>query len=313
MRFVSLIVMACCFHALAFSQTVDPSRNPISLIPVKKIDSIRLTRVLPLWQRGGIGQLTYAQLAQSNWAAGGENSHAINWVVNLFANHSKGHNVWNNTLDIAYGMQKVGEKPMRKTDDKIDITSKYGHLISPKLYLSAIINVKTQFADGFKYDDSKGTQELISGFMSPGYFVFALGLDYKPTKSLSFVVAPPSIRVTVVRDDSLSAAGAFGVDKGKNIKYEAGSTVTASFKAEVMKNVVLQGKVNLFSNILDQPENVDVNMEAILAMKVNKYLSANLSTNLIYDDNVKIKNSDGTASAKLQSKEVFGVGISYKF
>lgn len=296
------------------AQSVDPVSSQMSLLPVKKIDSLRFTKKAPPpWNRGGIGQLNYSQLAQANWAAGGENSHVVNWVVNLFANRVKGHNVWNNSLDIAYGMQKVGEKPLRKTDDKIDITSKYGHKISPKLYLSASVNFLTQFADGYKYDDGKGTQELISSFMSPGYMTFAIGLDYKPASALSLVLAPPSVRVTVVREDSLSRIGAFGVEKGKSIKYEAGSTMTATFKTEVMKNVVLQGKVNLFSNILDQPENVDVNMEALIAMKVNKYLSANLSTNLIYDDNVKIKNADGTSSAKLQTKEVFGVGISYKF
>jgi hypothetical protein len=54
-------------------------------------------------------------------------------------------------------------------------------------------------------------------------------------------------------------------------------------------------------------------------MKVNKYISVNLNTQLIYDDNVKISfdnNNDGIVDEKgsrVQFKEIFGVGFSYKF
>jgi len=57
-------------------------------------------------------------------------------------------------------------------------------------------------------------------------------------------------------------------------------------------------------------------------MKVNKYISFNLTTHLIFDDNIAVpfdKNNDGnietgeSVRSLVQFKEIFGVGLSYKF
>ncbi|MBI5218822.1 MAG: hypothetical protein HY958_07825 [Bacteroidia bacterium] len=73
------------------------------------------------------------------------------------------------------------------------------------------------------------------------------------------------------------------------------------------------------TNYLDHPENIDVNWEVLIAMKLGKYLTATISTTLIYDDNTKIQiddNEDGIIEAegpRVQFKEIFGLGFSYKF
>ena len=58
----------------------------------------------------------------------------------------------------------------------------------------------------------------------------------------------------------------------------------------------------------------------IIAMKVNKYISVNFNTVLIYDDNTKIKvdrNKDGildlVPGSRVQFKEILGAGLSFKF
>jgi len=55
-------------------------------------------------------------------------------------------------------------------------------------------------------------------------------------------------------------------------------------------------------------------------MKVNKYISVNFNTVLIYDDNTKIKvdrNKDGildlVPGSRVQFKEILGAGLSFKF
>jgi hypothetical protein len=57
-------------------------------------------------------------------------------------------------------------------------------------------------------------------------------------------------------------------------------------------------------------------------MKVNKYLSFNLNTMLIYDDNISVpsdRNNDGIITSGeairslVQFKEIFGAGLSIKF
>ncbi len=86
-----------------------------------------------------------------------------------------------------------------------------------------------------------------------------------------------------------------------------------------MENITLQTKLELFSNYLETPQNIDINWETLISMKVNKLISATLSTHLIYDDDIEItidKNDDGIIDERgprIQFKEVLGVGFSYKF
>ena len=72
--------------------------------------------------------------------------------------------------------------------------------------------------------------------------------------------------------------------------------------------------LGLFSNYLENAQNVDLDWKVFVTMKINDYLSANLNTHLIYDDDIKTSDKDGNPEgAKVQFKEVFGVGLTYKF
>ncbi|MEA1873516.1 MAG: hypothetical protein U9N51_03675 [Bacteroidota bacterium] len=84
-----------------------------------------------------------------------------------------------------------------------------------------------------------------------------------------------------------------------------------------MKNVNFQTKLDLFSNYLNNPENIDVAWDVLLAMKVNEFLIATITTNLIYDDDIDIafEQEDGLVIMRpaVQFKEIFGLGLSYSF
>ena len=81
-----------------------------------------------------------------------------------------------------------------------------------------------------------------------------------------------------------------------------------------MQNVSLGTMVELFSDYIHNPQNLYVNWTVLIAMKVNKYISATLNTQLIYDPAVKIKQSDGSeVGPRVQFKQVLGVGLAYKF
>ena len=43
-------------------------------------------------------------------------------------------------------------------------------------------------------------------------------------------------------------------------------------------------------------------------MAINKWFSTTLTTNLVYDDDVKIAQKDGTKGPRVQFKEILGVG-----
>ncbi len=270
------------------------------------------------WKTGGISNVNFSQTALINWAAGGENSYAVNGLLSLFANYKSGENAWDNSLDMGYGLLNQGEVGLRKTDDKFDFLSKYGRKAFTNFYYTALVNFKTQFAPGYNY----GTNKVkISNLFAPAYLLTAVGLNYQPNKNFNAFLAPFTGKMTIVTDEELSNAGAFGVEKGKNTRTEFGGYARMiytrnDFKGEILKNMSLTSKIDLFSNYLKNPQYVDVSWENIIAMKVNKYISVSLNTHLLYDYDMKIvdTNNDGTPDkTKVQFKEILGVGFVYKF
>ena len=237
----------------------------------------------------------------------------MTWVfMGIYAaNYKKDKLNGDNTFDFRYGFLKEEDQKLRKSDDMIDMSSKLGIEASKNWYYSALLNFKSQFAAGYDYPD---TDNAISKFMAPGYLSLGLGMDYK-TDGFSLMMAPVSGKFILVTDDDLSDEGAFGVEEGKTMRAELGATVKAQLKKDIWENVTLDTKVDLFSNYLDQPKNIDVDWTFKIIMKVNDYLSANLITQLIYDNDVKIQGDDETLppSPALQFMESFGVGLTFKF
>lgn len=177
---------------------------------------------------------------------------------------------------------------------------------------------------GYRYPD---VTNKISKLFAPAYVLFAAGLDYKPNAHFSTFAAPLTAKITIVADDALSAAGAFGVTPGEKTRAETGGYLRIiytrnDFASEILKNVSFTSKLDLFSNYRYKPQNIDVSWETLLALKVNKYITVSLNTHLLYDDNILIpidRNENGVIEPgeapgkRIQFKEIFGAGFSYKF
>jgi hypothetical protein len=281
----------------------------------------QITDTIPGWKTGGVAGFNLAQTALINWAAGGEKSFAVNGIFSVFANYKKHKIAWDNSLDLGYGILSQGEDAdFKKTDDKVDLLSKFGREAYKNLYYAALFNFKTQMTPGYNYLDD-GTKNMISDKFAPAYVITAIGLDYKPSAYLSVFAAPLTGKITIVSDQVLSDAGAFGVDPGKSTNSEFGGYIRMiysknDFESEFMKNVSFTTKIDLFSNYLEDPQNIVVNWETLIALKVNKFINVNFNTHLIYDDKILIaKEVDGVMeeAPRIQFKEIFGVGISFKF
>jgi hypothetical protein len=235
---------------------------------------------------------------------------------------------------MAYGLLKSGNNKARKNEDKIDLTSKLGrYAFYDHWYYTALVNFKTQFDNGYNLPDDSN---VVSHFMAPAYVIGSIGLDYK-TKDNSFsaFISPVTSKTIIVNDQKLANAGAYGVDaaqydsvagvyvivkNGSMVKSQFGGYVKIAFKKDIMKNVNLATKLELFSDYLKDPQNIQVNWEMLISMKVNKFISASISTNMIYDHNIPVpveREINGVKVAgtgpRLQFKEVLAVGFSYKF
>jgi Protein of unknown function (DUF3078) len=266
------------------------------------------------WKTGGLYNLTFNQASLSNWSAGGDkNALSLSTLLSTYAFYSNGRHSWDNTLNLAYGIVNTTSLGNRKSDDRIDLVSKYGYDLGKKWYLSSLFNFRTQFAPGYNYPDNN-TKVLTSTFLAPAYVLLSVGMDYKPNDNFSFFISPITARELLVRNDSLAAVGAFGVDSGKKARFEFGAFASINWKANISKTAVYQTKLDLFSDYLHHPQNVSVYWTNIVAVKVTSLISMNFSLTAIYDDNIKSTKSDGTAGGpKVQLQEIIGVGLAYKF
>lgn len=257
------------------------------------------------WKSGGFIGINFSQVNFSQWSAGGENTLGLVGTLNLYDNYLKGKVDWQNTLDMGYAVQKTTSSGLKKSDDRIEFTSKYGRKFSEHWLYSALVNFKSQFTNGFNYPDDS---TVISKFLAPGYLTASLGVTYKPVDYFEVMISPATGKFTFVTDDKLSALGAYGVDPGKKVRPEFGAYLNAKFKKDIMTNVTLTSKLELFNNYTDKDKNnskkIDVNFDNTINMKVNKYITASVNLTLVYDANV---------IERTQFKELIGVGFGYKF
>lgn len=278
------------------------------------------------WKVTGNISLMFAQSSFTNWAPGGENNLNINGFFNYYAGYIKGKTKWETLLGLAYGQSKTGEQGFRKNEDKIDLQSTYGLQASEKWYYSLNFNFKSQFAEGFDYhDDVDSLQpEKISNFLAPGYTSLGVGMEYRPATFFSVYLSPATARWIIVTDQDLADVGAFGVEpayfddqgnfiEGENVKFEFGAYLRFLFVKDIAKNVNLNTKLEIFSDYLNNPQNMDVNWDTQINLKVNDWLSAMFGLTIVYDDETPITDSDGNTGPRTQIKQLFSVGLTYNF
>ena len=274
-----------------------------------KLDTLKSSN----WKLKSLHSLNGTQSSFVNWNAGGRNNISLNASILASANFNKEMWSWSNDLSLAFGGIKYLDESevfmYQKTDDKIDLSSMAGIRISKKFLISLNAGFKTQFAEGFNYPNDS---IAISKFMAPGYMNLALGTDYVKDANFSVFGSPFAAKTTFVMDDSLSQIGSFGVEKGERVRHEFGAFIKLKWNAALMKNIEMKSKLELFSNYLNNPQNIDVNAELVFVFRVNSLFSATAQWNLIYDDDIQIRDIDGNVGPRTQFKSVLGIGISYK-
>ena len=270
------------------------------------------------WDKGALLNINFSQVSLTNWAGGGQSSVSFGAITNLKANYAKGKNVWDNRLDMAYGILRQGdsEQPFVKTDDNIILTSLYSRQLKKNIFISGLVDFRTQFDQGFTQVD--GRDSIISKFMAPGFLLANIGVTYKYKKILSATLSPLSSKTTFVLDETLSDKAAYGVEAGEKIRFEGGVNFAAAFNKDILENVNFASNLNLFSAYEELAE-IDVNWENALIFKVNKYINASFSTQLIYDEDIKSKQiitNEATGASRfapgIQFKSALAIGFTLK-
>ena len=252
------------------------------------------------WTKAGTFTFLLNQSAFDNWVAGGQSNISgtlgLNYDFNLLQNDW----TWDNKIIAAFGITKIKDQDTQKSDDRLEWNSLLGKKASGNWYYSAFLNFKTQFADDLDSDTDGPTK-----IFSPAFIQFGPGMLWKKNDNLKFNIAPATSKLVIVdKDLTLPDDAYFGVEEGKSMRYELGAAISGYAKFNLMENVAMENILNLYSNYLEDPQNVDLDYTMNLVMTINKYLSANLAFQTIYDDN---------AFEGFQTREVFGLGVNYNF
>jgi hypothetical protein len=338
----TLILLALTTAKNSYSQEIITQDTISKLKPVTYVATATLTATrnikngLPLpifpvsaWKSKNTVGFDLNEIAFVNWSAGGVNSISGLLKGNFTRIYATERSKWVNELIVRYGINKQDGLLVRKSDDEFRFNSTFGYRTdtSSNWYYSAKLNFNTQFTYGYKYPN---TDSAISKPFAPAYTFLGAGADYfDKEKKFDVYISPVTLKNTLVLDQTLANKGAFGVNKaifdaqgnmiseGKQSKTEFGFLVTNYYKKEVLKNITMENRLSLYSDYLNNFGNVDVEWKLQFDLVVNQYVSANIGTHAIYDDDVKTTEMvDGVKVAKgpaLQLKQSLGVGMVYVF
>ncbi len=303
-----------------------PPRGAKRTLPQTLLNSVKPLRnqykraaQVSFWEKINELGVTLNEVAFVNWNAGGENAASVLARVHLARNYNFRYWDWDNTLRLRYGLNAQEGQGLRKTEDQIRLTSSLGfrrNSRSPWHY-SINVNLNTQFSDGFAYPNRT---DPISRFMAPGYFFLGIGQSYRPKQAFTIYASPITLKSTFVLDDTLSEQGAFGVAPGQKVFSEVGFLINNTWTWNIAENITLNHRLTLYTDYLRSFGNIDADWEVDITFRVNEFINAHLGAHLIYDDDIKFNEivaENGTiidpGVARIQLKQVLGVGLSYAF
>ena len=254
------------------------------------------------WKHTLIGGLTVTQVSYTDWAQGGQNALAYTATVDGKSVQDLTMTNWSNSYKLAYGQTRLGNKGLRKTDDKIELESvltyKLGTAINP--YASATF--KSQFADGFKYDDAANTQTKISAAFDPMYLTQAVGVGYQPIAQVKTRLGA-ALREVMDKGKYGYADDAKTAGTIETSKIEGGLESVTDVEVKIEENTLFTSKLELFAPF----NNIDVvvvRSDNTLSSKLNKYIAVVFNVQLI---------NERAVTARTQVKEGLALGISYTF
>lgn len=313
--------------------------NAQSVDNKKILDLKNLTVITPFWKYRTESSFVLNQASLSNWVKGGESSISTALDITEYSDYDNKQLKLssNNFIRLKFGYLKTGRDIPKKNLDLLEANLKLDHKAFGKFDFSAILLFKTQIANGrnyFKTGNDKDTSNVVSKFMNPAILTIGIGLDYKPDKTTSINFSPLSYKGTFVTDpayfnntyypDRIDQTQ-YGIPKNKKSLNEPGISFMISNEFKPVETVTVINRLQLFTNYIHNPQNVDVDWEMIATAKLNWFTDVRFNTHLIFDDDTKtveqylngkpVLRPDGTEkkTARIQFKEMLGLSLFFRF
>ncbi len=195
--------------------------------------------------------------------------------------------------------------------------------------MAVYADLHSQFANSYNYTDT--AKYVISKGLSPLIFEAALGLDYVPNSHISLFFSPIATKITYVMDDYVASLNSFGNRYPSKTKKEFGAVLIATYKQDFWKqNISLSSVFKVYKNYLrgnfdpfdptltkesksHYAKNIDVDWQTTIGMKVNKFLSASVFMQLVWDNDITFPIEGSTMkTSKVQFRDIIGVGLTYQ-
>jgi Protein of unknown function (DUF3078) len=270
------------------------------------------------------------QASLSNWVKGGESSISTALDVTGYVDYNNKELKISseNFARLKFGYIATGQEGIRKNIDLLETNSKLNHKAFGKFDFSAILLFKTQIALGrnyFKTATGHDTSNVVSKFMNPATLTIGLGLDFKPNKTTSINFSPLSYKGTFVTDTVHIDQTQYGIAKHRKSLNEPGVSFMITNEFKPIETVSIVNRLQLFTNYIHNPQNVDVDWEMIVTAKLNWFSDVRFNTHLIFDDDTKtdeqykngqpVLKPDGTQkkTARIQFKEMLGLSLFFRF
>ena len=287
------------------------------------------------WTNTVNANLNFGQTYLSQWVSGGFNNISVTANVDAVAKFAKGKALGNSRIQLEYGQLYSADKPIfQKTKDRIYLESKWGYQTSVKnLAYSASIDFKTQFGKNYTYGTPKEYQgdeptredwliarTLKSGFLAPAYLNIGVGALWTPAPWISINVAPLSGGGVLVTIPELRKTYGMDLREGSETEYtnfraEFGAQIKVDMAWVVNDVFSYSTQVTAFYNYLTPKMEPRITWDNKISWKVVKFFAINLSTNLIYDPRVLVRDTDkttpGPEAKGVQFKEYCELGFTY--
>lgn len=245
--------------------------------------------------------------ATENWHQGAANAFSMLWAAKAFANYKKNNISWENNAEWRMGVSTVSEDTLRKmntTDDIFLIYSKLGYQVHAQWYVALFTDFRTNFFPNFK----KNSTQMNATFLTPIRYTVGMGVDYKPLKGLSINLSPATYKLVYanISDATRVDVTEYGIEPGKNILNEIGSSVRVEWKWKPLREIELETKFYFFTNYKQIETELEIDVDFI----INRYLSAKLILHPRYDGTIEEVTNQ---KSKLQFKELISVGFAHTF
>jgi hypothetical protein len=220
-------------------------------------------------------------------------------LLNYSANLVKDKLIWDNRLGLQLAVVQVGNTALTKANDVLQFTSQAGKQIgSGKWYAAGLFDLQSQFLPTYGKNyltaNPKGitkTLDLTGGLFSPATIRFAPGVIYKPNPNLTVLYSPVALKAIYVGNDKLAKSGNFfpldAAKPNKKVDFQVGSEIRFDYVNKFFDGKVsYAGTLDLYSNYLRDPQNIDVEFYNSLDFFIVKNFSINFKSDWFYDHDI---------------------------